>query len=245
VRIELGDEVEGTVELLYGGSVAKHTYVDGLSDIDALVLLPEDVAANESPAAMRKLFLERLRARFGRDAVREGTLAVTLTVDGKEIQLLPAIRQGEVFKIPSKDGTRWSAARPRKFAEALTAANQSLDGKLVPTIKLVKGIMSLLPEQRQLSGYHTEALAIETFQGYQGERTPKAMLRHFFEQASARVREPMRDTTGQSIYLDEYLGEADDTRRQVVSDALDRLARKIKNADGAQSLSMWREVLGV
>src|SRR5687768_14070016 len=35
----LGEDLESTLELRFGGSVAKHTYVDGLSDIDALVLI--------------------------------------------------------------------------------------------------------------------------------------------------------------------------------------------------------------
>ena len=35
----LEDEIEGSVDLRFGGSVAKHTYVDGLSDVDSLVFL--------------------------------------------------------------------------------------------------------------------------------------------------------------------------------------------------------------
>ena len=32
---DVSSEIEAHVDLLFGGSVAKHTYVDGLSDIDA------------------------------------------------------------------------------------------------------------------------------------------------------------------------------------------------------------------
>ena len=48
-------EIEGALSnkadlerLLFGGSVAKHTHVEGLSDIDALVLLREDGATTQS-----------------------------------------------------------------------------------------------------------------------------------------------------------------------------------------------------
>src|SRR5579885_3634181 len=37
VKQELQDETEASYDQLFGGSVAKHTYVDGLSDIDSLL----------------------------------------------------------------------------------------------------------------------------------------------------------------------------------------------------------------
>lgn len=40
IKSALNGPLEGTINTLYGGSVAKHTYVDGLSDIDSLVNLP-------------------------------------------------------------------------------------------------------------------------------------------------------------------------------------------------------------
>jgi hypothetical protein len=39
VKAALQDSIEGSFDQLFGGSVAKHTYVDGLSDIDSLVLI--------------------------------------------------------------------------------------------------------------------------------------------------------------------------------------------------------------
>jgi hypothetical protein len=119
-----------------------------------------------------------------------------------------------------------------------------MDGKLVPTIKLAKGIIAGLPDQRRLTGYHIEVLAVAIFKGYAGPRTPKAMLRHFFENLPDAVRQPRRDATGQSVYLDDYLGERDSLQRRIVADAMDRIARRIRNADGAHSVPMWRELLG-
>lgn len=244
VKQELGDEIEGTVDIRFGGSVAKHTYVDGMSDIDALVLMDPKDAGVGSPAELRASFAERLRAHYGRECVTEGRMAVTLTLEGKVLQFLPAVKDGSAYKIGSTDGQRWASIRPRAFAEKLTDANSARGGKLVPTIKLAKGIIGAFPEQRRLSGYHVEAMAVEVFDGYTGPSTPKAMLAHFFEKAPACVKRPMRDVTGQSIHVDDYLGSADSTQRRVVADALDRVARKIKNADGAQSPSQWRELLG-
>lgn len=247
VKDELSDEFEDTVGLTFGGSVAKHTYVDGLSDVDALVILKETVIEGDSPSKLVSMFAEKLRARFGRDEekVKEGKLAVTLNIDGKSIQLLPAMRSGELFKIASPDGNGWATINPRKFADKLTSANQALDGKLVPVIKLVKSINGTLPEQRQLSGYHIESLAIDVFKAYEGSRNSKDMLRHFFDEAAERCKKPIKDSTGQSVHVDEYLGEENSTQRLILADALGRIGRRLANADGARSLDEWRSVVGI
>lgn len=247
VQQELSNEFEDSVGLLFGGSVAKHTYVDGLSDVDALVILKAEIIDGESPDKLVSIFAEKLRARFGRDSetVKEGRLAVTLNMDGKSIQLLPAMRTSEQFKIASPDGQTWATINPRRFAEKLTATNQTLDGKLVPVIKLVKSINGTLPEQRQLTGYHIESLAINVLKAYDGPRTTKDMLMYFFAKAPEQCKTPIRDSTGQSIHVDEYLGEANSVQRLILADALSRIGRRLMNADGARSLDEWKSVIGL
>ncbi len=240
VKKDLESDIEGTVDLLYGGSISKHTYVDGLSDVDALVLMDRTELSGKDPAALQSLLADCLRSRYGKDAVYEGVLAVTVTLHEKTIQLLPALRDGRQFKIASYDGKGWSRIDPAGFTKALTKSNQALDGKLVPCVKLVKSIVGTLPEQRRLTGYHTESLAIQVFKGYEGPKTPKAMVRHFFENAPGHVKQPIRDSTGQSVHVDEYLGSGDSLQRRIVADALGRIARKIRNADGARSLESWK-----
>lgn len=112
-------------------------------------------------------------------------------------------------------------------------------------MKLAKAIVSQLPEQQRLSGYHAEALAINVFRGYDGPRTPKAMLRYFFDKAQDHVKSPIKDSTGQSVRVDEYLGPENSLERRIVADALGRVARRLANADGAQSLEMWRQIVGL
>src|SRR4029077_6228295 len=91
----LGKEFEMAVDLRFGGSVSKNTYVNGLSDVDALVLIHRDDIAEKTPQEIRSLFAEFLRARFGRDTVTEGHLAVTIMIENNQIQLLPAVRAGD------------------------------------------------------------------------------------------------------------------------------------------------------
>ncbi|MCY4558460.1 MAG: CBASS oligonucleotide cyclase [Chloroflexi bacterium] len=239
---DLGEEIEGTIQTLFGGSVAKRTYVDGISDVDALVLLNDSNLADKGPDGAKRLLAAALRSRYGRDAVRVGEVAVTVTVGGEEIQLLPALRDGGGFRITNSAGTGWSRIRPQRFASALTKANQRLSDKLVPCIKLAKAIVSTLPESHRISGYHLESLAVRVFRTYGGMMTPKAMLVHFFEEASAGVARPIRDSSGQSVHVDDGLGPEGSLKRRVVGDAFSRVARRMRNADGARSLFRWKDL---
>ena len=242
MKSDLENETEGTVDALFGGSISKHTYVDGISDVDALVLLNNSELSDKSPNEVKSFLGDCLRNRYGQNAVHEGALAVTVNVQDKTIQLLPALRHGEGVKIAEIDGRNWSKVNPHRFTHALTKANQRLSGKLVPCIKLIKAIVATLPEQRKITGYHTESMAINVFKGYDGPKTTKSMLRHFFEHSSDHVTEPIKDSSGQSVHVDEYLGAANSLKRRIVADALGRIGRKIRNADGASSLDRWKEL---
>ncbi|MFZ2147696.1 MAG: CBASS oligonucleotide cyclase [Sedimentisphaerales bacterium] len=239
ILAELGRSIEGAEKFIFGGSVAKHTYVDGLSDIDALIVMSPEDAETMTPAQLRKRIADIVRARYGDAAVQEGTLAVTVRRGEHIIQLLPALRCGSGVKIPNSDASDWSRIRPKAFARVLAQANQRLNGNLVPTIKLAKAIIDSLPEQRRLQGYHTEALALRVFEGYTGTLTPKAMLQHFFDSVPTKVLHRIQDVTGQSQYVDEYFGDPNSVRRRIVADALGRIARIMKNADGARSVERW------
>lgn len=240
--LDASAEIEGAVDLLFGGSVQKHTYVDGLSDVDALVLFHRDDIAKKTPDDLKSLLGDMLSSRYGKHSVYVGNLAVTLSHEGKVIQLVPAVREGDQFKIATSSGKNWSTINPSKFAAALTKANKGMDNKLVPCIKLAKAMIGTLPDQRQITGYHAESLAIKIFRDYKGEKTPRSILHHFFEQAATHVRQPIKDSSGQSVHVDGYMGDADSLRRRIVADSFGRIARRMKNADGARSMQQWQEL---
>src|SRR2546427_11536330 len=88
IRAVLGDEHE-IERFLFGGSVAKHTFVDGLSDVDALVILNRADLEGKSPREVLNGFFDTLHDSLARDVVvtlDKGNLAVTVTYrDGTEI----------------------------------------------------------------------------------------------------------------------------------------------------------------
>lgn len=229
--------IEGTDELLFGGSVAKHTYCDGLSDVDALLLFREDIAGGQSPAELRALVADALAVGLGQDAesVTAGTLAVTIHYrDGREVQVLPAVRRGEAFEIADATGATWTRIRPRAFAEKLSAVNAAKSGIVVPAVKIAKAFIAAYPDDRRLSGYHVESLAIEAFESYAGPNRLNAAVRHFFERAAERVLSPITDATGQSRHIDDALGARNSVERRACADSLARTARILREARTAE-----------
>lgn len=246
VKEHIADMVGASVDMLYGGSVAKHTYVDGLSDIDSLLMLKEGDKLPDSPRQLLEKITQTLQQRIGGAAVvTHGRLAVTAEYpDRMQIQLIPAVERGGKLRVPSWRRDGWSRIDPKAFTDALTKRNRECNGKLIPTIKLAKAINGDLPESHRLTGYHLESLAIAAFRGYGGPKVPPAMLPHLFESIPSLVRTPMRDRTGQSIHVDSYLGRANSPARRQTSHIFARLAKRMKNATAARSITQWRQILG-
>ena len=232
-------------QLLLGGSVAKHTAVDGLSDIDALVILDREDLRGKSAKTMLNAFYKTLNDRLHRDDVskiEKGRLAVTITYkDGIEIQLLPALKTGSTISIAASDGVNWNDTNPHIFQRELTRANRRLNQSLIPTIKIIKSIVSSFPNQKQLTGYHIEAMSVDASKGYRGPKTSKALILHVLEHASQRVLTPMKDATGQARTIDAYLGKASSISRRNISQTLLGVRRRL---EAAKSIAEWSTIIG-
>lgn len=248
IKSIINDEIEGSIDLKFGGSVKKYTYINGLSDIDTLVIINKTDLENSSPSEVLNYLCSRLKDNLGGfKTIKTGTLAVTIDFDdGTNVQILPAIKVGEGFKIPASSGKKWSnIIRPDKFANRLTKINQSLSNNVIPTIKLVKSIIAQLPKDQQLKGYHIESLAIESFKNYPNSKskTKKALMKHFFEKANEIVKSPIKDKTGQSIHVDDYLGKTNSNERIKISNTLKRIYNQMERADSIRSKDSWSKIL--
>jgi Second Messenger Oligonucleotide or Dinucleotide Synthetase domain len=239
--------VGDSLDQLFGGSVAKHTYVDGLSDIDSLLIINSTEFHGEPPKEVLQRMSKILSSALQSSAdVSRGRMAVTVTYpDGMSIQLLPAVRIEKGLKVPSSRSARWSEIDPEAFRQALSKRNEECGGKLVPTIKLAKAVIGSLPEAQQLSGYHVESLAIAAFKAYSDQKTTSVMLPRFFERAKDLVLDPMRDSTGQSVHVDEYLGPPQSEARQKASHILGQITKRMRNATGAMSKDQWKEIFQI
>jgi hypothetical protein len=237
------DIEEGSISPVFGGSVRKHTYVDGISDVDSLLVLKSEKLATLSPAQVLDYFERQLQERFPKSGLTRDQMSVTAELEGVELQLLPAIRKDGALSIPSVDGKQWSKIRPDAFLAKLSEVNDNNGGKVVPVIKIVKGINDSFPDAQRLSGYHVESLAIDAFKDYPGPQNTKAMVEHFFDSAKERVLTPIRDKTGQSVHVDGYAGGKNSECRKAIAQNLDRISRRIKNANATHSRDKWIRIL--
>lgn len=238
----LGDEAE-IDQILFGGSVVKHTEVDGISDVDALIILDRSDLQGKSPKEMLSVFYKTLNDTLPRskvDTISKGRLAVTVKYrDGTEVQLLPALRSRNTISIAAADGKTWNDTKPKIFQRELTAANTKMNQGLVPSIKLFKSINSDLPKQKQLTGYHIETMAVDAVKNYDGPKSPRFLLTHLLEHASERGPHPIQDKTGQDRTVDAYLGKAKSVERRNISQTLLAMKRRLESAT---TVSQWRVV---
>lgn len=242
IQRALEQENEGFIALLFGGSVSKQTWVRGLSDVDALVILNDSDLESMSPAEVCRAFVARLEASLPNTPISIDGFAVNVQFSDGKIQLVPAKRSGDAVQIPSSDCKTWVNTWPKAFREALTEVNQRCNRHVVPVIKLAKLLVASVPEDRRPSGYHVEALAVEAFSSYDGNFTTKAMLKHLMDYSQRRVMTPMADPSGQSMAIDENLGAASGLPRLLLADTFGRISRRIQLADARGSIEPWKEM---
>lgn len=237
------DVEDGTITPTFGGSVRKHTYVDGISDVDSLFVLKGEELKGLDPSQALDFFESKVKTAFPDAKPDRDRMSLRIPHEGAVLEILPAIRREGKLCIPSESGKTWSGINPEGFFRKLSEINDRCNGKVVPTIKIAKGINETFPANQRLSGYHLESLSIEAFKDYAGPRNTKAMIEHLIGFATERVLSPIRDKTGQSFHVDEYAGPKGSEPRKLMAQNLDRVWRRMKNANATRSREKWTEIL--
>ncbi len=231
LRQALERDVEDVIRPLFGGSISRNTYVDGLSDVDVLMVINDSTLVGQSPQQAIQRMAELIRQRMPSSDVSTGRMAVTIRYsDGIEMQILPAIRTHSGIRVPEAQNNRWSnVVHPERFARKLTQVNGANGGQVVPTIKLIKAVLNRATQsdRGRLHGYHIESLAIEAFKDYRGSHDLTSMLSRFFTMAPNLVQRPITDPTGQSRQVDTYLGPQGSVERQRASANLRQVKRNL------------------
>ena len=99
----LGREIDGLDAILFGGSISKKTFIEGTSDVDALVFLDSTKYKKASPKELQEDFCKLLQNRFPHTEISKGKLAVTVKFSDYEIQLLPALRENGKIRIANRE----------------------------------------------------------------------------------------------------------------------------------------------
>lgn len=218
----------------FGGSVSRHTYVDGLSDVDGLMRINDSSLAGQSPKDVIQKMAELIQRRMPNTKVWTGNLAVNVRYsDGHVVQLLPAIRTRSGHRIADQTRNDWSGViHPERFAKKLTQVNQANRGQVIPAIKLCKALAHRLirSDRDKITGYHIESLAVEAFKNYRGPTDLKSMVKHLTNYSATAVQRPIKDSTGQSRYVDDYMGGQGSPARQKAAGNFRRMRDSIEDA---------------
>ena len=229
----LSHEDDHVVQTKFGGSVQKGTYVTGLSDVDVLLMVNQSSLKNKPPSKVKAYVRDTIQQRFPKNPVKVGKLAVTVSyADKTELQILPAIRTTDGFRIAEPGSSKWSnVIHPDRFMDRLIKVNNACGGRVVPIIKLAKAMADcfIKDSSRTISGYHMESLAILAFARYRRELDPRSMLVHFLGHSREAVMTPIEDPTGQTRYVDQYLGPANSKIRKRASIQFGQMRGKVNS----------------
>ena len=233
LRDALEQSDDDFIRTRFGGSVSRHTYVNGLSDVDLLAILNDSTLSGLDPQKIIQHMAKLIRQRMPKTRVSTGNLAVTVTyADGNELQILPAIRTKSGIRIADPNSNRWSKVlHPERFAHKLTQVNQANNGQVIPAVKLTKALIdrSVRSDRDRISGYHLESLAINAFRNYRGPYDLSSMIRRLADYSVGAVKQPIKDSTGQSRHVDEYLGPARSPARHRAASTFKRINDSLDN----------------
>ncbi len=241
---DLNEKTKLNATAVLGGSASKGTYVEGISDHDAVVRIPTEAARGKGPREILALLAERIRDTHpAATDVRIGRMAVTVVENGRETQYVPAVRDGRYMRFPVPGEDRWgNACQPRKFVDKLNRANARLEGAVKEAIRAFRLVQDKhLPKDQHLDGYHVESVALLAFRNYEKGKPRTKMVEDMVRAAAGILRKPVRDGTGQSLHVDDKWGAANSPERQATSHALKGLADRMKT-DREEGGTFWRDL---
>lgn len=230
----INSNIDGYVDIEYGGSVSKATYVAGISDLDCRVYINHSSLVSKSPDEIKKYIARQLKSKDPKiSSVKVGGMGVTVRYrDGTEMQFIPAIRTRYGYKLPN--GNRWSkVVYEDRFKRDFSRTNQKCGGTLYPLVRVIKKQNYLNPLSQQLSGHHIESVANKIFKHYpkSAPRTLEAMMDYYYRYAPRQIVHRTRDKTGQSSFVDkDKLGNPASKNRQAAARSMGRVRKILRQA---------------
>lgn len=138
------------------GSYKRNVSIRRVKDVDVFCRM-ESIGIEASGDEVLDAFFKVLDAEFGRDAngsprVRRQARSLQVAFpefDGLYVDAVPARpRYDGYWEIPKKESTEWQATNPERLTELKTAMNDQMDGRYVPTVKLLRQSRRTLLDSR-------------------------------------------------------------------------------------------------
>ena len=233
----LNEGIDGSVDIVHAGSVAKGTYVEGISDVDNHVRINGTSLENKRPAEVKAYIRQQLSKLPNVKSVTETSKTVTVIYkDGTEMQYVPVIKTKNGYRVA--DGNRWSnVVYENRFRRDFQRTNKKCGGRLTSLIRILKTDNASDPKSQRMSGHHIEVMANRIFKQAPASKTKTlmSMYGYYQQHASRHIRHRMRDVTGQYTYVDKRsLGGPDSESRRALSRRFASRARRMNRLGGNQ-----------
>jgi len=233
----INEGIDGYVDIVYAGSVAKGTYVEGVSDVDNHVRINGTSLENKRPSEVKAYIRQQLSKLPNVKSVTETSRTVTVTYrDGTEMQFVPVIKTKNGYRVA--DGNRWSnVVYENRFKRDFQRTNKKCGGRLTALVRFLKKENVDNPKDKRMSGHHIEVMANRIFKSAPASKTHDVgtMAVYYHQHASRHIRHRMRDVTGQSTYVDKRsLGGPDSESRRALSRRFASRARRMNRSGGNQ-----------
>lgn len=139
-----GDKIQDS--FLYG-SYRRHTAIHDIKDVDIMLISTFD-PDTDTPDKILKRLRKLLKSCYGEDNVlelnRRSIKVVNPLPEEKTditLDILPAVEVNDgsgYLLVPDREQKEWVITNPRGHIQAISKANDSLDKKLVPMVKIMK-----------------------------------------------------------------------------------------------------------
>lgn len=237
------------------GSWARDTMTRYLSegDVDVMVILHygknEDWDTDEGTITCLDRFRTILADAYSKTTIRRDRNCITMRFKEFRLDVIPAFKMKQgYYTIPDSIRKEWVSTDPFTFAKGLTKINQTMDGSLVPLIKMIKGWNRNVGWP--VRSFHLECMMYNRYKDYdQGYNYP-SMIKVFFDALPGYLSKPCYDPVkGDRVddYLDNY---ASPTLRQIAIRKAKKAAEDAAEAYDDQekypsiAIGEWKDLLG-
>lgn len=152
------------------GSYSRDTAIYPLDDVDVIFEIDPDKwnrgflsLYNPSPETVLDSFANAIRYRYPESSVYSQRRSVCLSLNHLDIDVVPAIKDGDYIWIPDREADDWIKSSPSKHSENATEVNRIQNGKFKPLVKLLKFWNGNLPNTAYLKSFAIETICIRLF----------------------------------------------------------------------------------
>ncbi len=258
VHIELREKLETKLEFkgkdndetysFLTGSYSRDTAIRPPKDIDFFIVLNEKKYGDLKPSELLNLLEKTLKEILPDITIFQQTHSVTIEYDEEfSIDVIPAFEiNSELYKIPyvSENSDSWLESNPKIHGEKLTEANDTVNGLLVPLVKLLKAWKR--DKCSYVKSFHLELLAMEIINNSDIESYANGINLFFDSTSNYLENSCIVDPANSDNFVDDYLTDDERGNLKYLINAEATIAQNAVNLENNgktdEALKEWNKI---